>query len=444
MTNHPLAGSGVIDGNQPCVRPIHLAMITRTDHRMDGADRDCVALLNALDPDQFRVTWVGIDGCESLRPYINSQVVTRFVNIGLPPFPYLVRENAYLQRSTWLWTKILADHCLRMAKPLLKLRRELKHDRPDLIVTNTITVLLGAVYANLNRLPHVWLIKDCMNPNLEDCCAYARWIARLSSAVVAPSSAVARPFSDPVRVFADGTNVSVVTQSSKRASRDQILHSLGLPTTRPVVVQIGTFEVTKGQHVTADAFLRLATMNAKPDFSLLFLGRGQEQYRAKVEATLSKAPPAWHEAIRFSSFPPEDFSYLAATDIVVHPSMIPDTYPNAVREAMILGKPVIGSNDGGLPEMIEHGKTGFLFEPGNALEMAKYLRRLLDSPEERIAIGEAARRFAINWFDINVRKQPFSDLFHRLAEGGSTASLNDSEQEIGSVSGESLTGKARL
>jgi glycosyltransferase involved in cell wall biosynthesis len=303
-----------------------------------------------------------------------------------------------------------------MAKPLLKLRRELKHDRPDLIVTNTVTVLLGAAYANLIGLPHVWLIKDCMNPDLGDCRAYARWIARLSSAVVAPSSAVARTFNGQALVFADGTDVKAVL-GGQNASRARVLESLGLPPARPVVAQVGTLEEMKGQLVTAEAYVRLSAPKPEPDFSLLFLGKGKAEYLENVRAVLSRAPRAWQEAVRFSSFPPEDFSYLAAADIVVHPSVIPDPFPNAVREAMILGKPVIGSNDGGLPEMIRHGKTGFLFEPGNAPELAKYLRRLLDSPEERVEIGEAARSFAINWFDINVRKQPFSELFRRLAEG---------------------------
>ena len=381
---------------------------------MDGADRDCIALLNALNPEQFRVTWVGIAGCENLRPHVEPQVVREFLNVGLPPFSYLVRENANLQRSPWLWTKIIADHLLRMREALQKLQQGLRSDPPDVVITNTCTVWLGAMYALLNRLPHVWLIKDCMDPRVKACRVKARWMSWLSAAVIAPSSAVARPFRHPIHIFPDGTDVSAVIRGSNNVVREQVLQSLGLPVVRPVVAQIGTLEKIKGQHITAEAFVKLAAEKESPDFSLLFLGAERGDYRKQVEAILSGASQAWQNAVRFASFPPEDFSFMATADIVVHPSVIPDTFPNAVREAMILGKPVIASRDGGLPEMIDDGRTGILFETGNADELSQAMRRLIVSADERERIGEAARSFATSYFDINVRKHPFCELFYDL------------------------------
>lgn len=79
----------------------------------------------------------------------------------------------------------------------------------------------------------------------------------------------------------------------------------------------------------AEAFLRLAESGGEPLFSLLFLGRGNAEYRESLDRSLAKAPREWREAVRFVHFDHNDFSYLGAADIVVHPSVLPDPFPNA-------------------------------------------------------------------------------------------------------------------
>jgi glycosyltransferase involved in cell wall biosynthesis len=163
-----------------------------------------------------------------------------------------------------------------------------------------------------------------------------------------------------------------------------------------------------------EAFLGLAATGQRPSFSLLFLGAGNLEYRQSLERTLASAPPEWRDAVRFVHFDPSDFSYLGAADIVVHPSVLPDPFPNAVREAMILGKPVIASREGGIPEMIQDGETGILIRPRDSNELADAMRRLVASADERTKLGEAAKAFAIRHFDINARKESFAALFRSL------------------------------
>jgi glycosyltransferase involved in cell wall biosynthesis len=62
-----------------------------------------------------------------------------------------------------------------------------------------------------------------------------------------------------------------------------------------------------------------------------------------------------------------------------------------VLESMAFGKPIIGSRIGGIPEQIEDGKTGFLFEMGNTAELAKKMDMLYKNKELRVTMGEAAR-----------------------------------------------------
>jgi glycosyltransferase involved in cell wall biosynthesis len=62
-----------------------------------------------------------------------------------------------------------------------------------------------------------------------------------------------------------------------------------------------------------------------------------------------------------------------------------------ILEAMSLGKPVIASRICGIPEMIDDGQTGFLFESENHQQLADLIRRLGDDPDLRQKIGQRAR-----------------------------------------------------
>lgn len=69
-----------------------------------------------------------------------------------------------------------------------------------------------------------------------------------------------------------------------------------------------------------------------------------------------------------------------------------------VLEAMMSGTPVIASGLGGLPEIVEHGQTGFLVEPGNVPELRERLAELLGNPELAARLGRQARERALDRF----------------------------------------------
>lgn len=76
---------------------------------------------------------------------------------------------------------------------------------------------------------------------------------------------------------------------------------------------------------------------------------------------------------------------------VIVPSEWNENCSMVVLEAMALGKPVIGSNIGGIPEQIDDGKTGFLFEMGNVKQLTENMMILHKNKELRYKMGKAAR-----------------------------------------------------
>lgn len=89
--------------------------------------------------------------------------------------------------------------------------------------------------------------------------------------------------------------------------------------------------------------------------------------------------------------------WLAACDIFVLPSLW-EGLPNALLEAMALGLPVVASRVDGVPEAVTDGKDGLLVAPGNAATLSVALAKLMDDPELRRSLSQAARaRMAENF-----------------------------------------------
>ncbi len=82
---------------------------------------------------------------------------------------------------------------------------------------------------------------------------------------------------------------------------------------------------------------------------------------------------------------------LREASIVVLPSRWPEPAPIVAFEAMSHGKPVVAANVGGLPEFVEDGKTGVLFEPGNAEDLRSKLSMLLRDASLRERLGMGGR-----------------------------------------------------
>ena len=85
---------------------------------------------------------------------------------------------------------------------------------------------------------------------------------------------------------------------------------------------------------------------------------------------------------------------IANAAFVVVPSEWYENCSMVVLEAMAFGngKPIIGSRIGGIPEQIDDGKTGFLFEMGNVEELAQKMKSLASDKDLRCVMGKAARR----------------------------------------------------
>jgi glycosyltransferase involved in cell wall biosynthesis len=90
----------------------------------------------------------------------------------------------------------------------------------------------------------------------------------------------------------------------------------------------------------------------------------------------------------------------AAADVVCQLSRWEEVFGWVIAEAMATGKPLVATRVGGIPELVEHGETGFLVNRGDAGAAASSILTLLRDPDLRERMGCAGRKRAAERFNL--------------------------------------------
>lgn len=135
-----------------------------------------------------------------------------------------------------------------------------------------------------------------------------------------------------------------------------------------------------------------------PDVRFILAGEGAD--RSRLERLRDHL--GLQDRVTFAGQVQDVPGLLAATDIFCHPSLN-DGLPNAVAEAMAMGLPVVASRVGGIPELVEDGRTGVLVRPHDVAGIRDALLRLIGDSELRNALGVAARQRVRERLDFDVR-----------------------------------------
>ena len=155
---------------------------------------------------------------------------------------------------------------------------------------------------------------------------------------------------------------------------------------RPYVLYFGIIRPEKGSEILIKAFNKLKN----PNFKLIMVGYVEPSYRKLLIDIIDKEHMELVDILL-----PQQGSELVDTIknslFVVHPALCLENMPNSVLEAMSAGKPIITSNLGSLPELVQDGVNGRLVEPGNVTAIAKSIELLSMSPDQIKIMGENSR-----------------------------------------------------
>jgi len=213
-----------------------------------------------------------------------------------------------------------------------------------------------------------------------------RLLARLSQRIVCCSRAVAEHARDVLHIPEE---LLLIVPNGidppPPAEREEALERLGRPAT-PVLGCVGSLTPHKGQAILLHAFDHLSSDRPPP--SLVFVGDGPERAALEALAKNRRRP----ERVLFLGERTDARSLMPAFDVLVVPSLQREGFGLAAIEAMDAGVPVVASRVGGLPEVVEDGRSGLLVPPGEPAALAEAIGRLLDRPALGRAMGSEGRR----------------------------------------------------
>jgi glycosyltransferase involved in cell wall biosynthesis len=182
---------------------------------------------------------------------------------------------------------------------------------------------------------------------------------------------------------------AVAADSSKdslsKDLRKQVLERLRIPGAVEMVVSAGRLSPEKGHRFLVEAIGMLRGSGNNAHF--VFCGEGPCQ---KELETRSKELGI-SEKCHFVGFRRDLKEIFQAMDLLVLPSLT-EGLPNVVLEAFACAKPVIATNVGGVPEIVEDGINGILVPPERSDLLAEALKNFLAAPEKRRMMGEAGYR----------------------------------------------------
>lgn len=166
--------------------------------------------------------------------------------------------------------------------------------------------------------------------------------------------------------------------------------SINQQTESPVVLSVSNLVRTKGIDLNLYALHRIR--KKYPGLRYVVIGSGPEEPRLrKIAIELGM-----NEQVVFLGRQPhrQVMKYMAACDVFCLPSW-QEGFGVVYLEAMVNGKPVIGCRGEGIEDFVTHGETGLLVKPRDVDNLAESLDYLLSYPDEAKAIGEQARKLAL-------------------------------------------------
>lgn len=251
----------------------------------------------------------------------------------------------------------------------------------DLVYANSQKAfVLSAIAHLIVRKPLIWHLHDIISAAhfgalqrrlqvvLANACA---------AKVIVPSDAAALAFvqaggrQDLLEIVPNG-----LTLQREPGSRDELRQALGLPA-GPLVGVFSRLAAWKGQHVLITALSEL------PGVSCIIVGDalfGEQDYAARLKAMVVDL--GLQDRVHFLGHRSDVPRLMQAVDAMVHPSIDPEPFGRTLVEAMLAGVPVIATDAGAAPDILERGRAGTLVPPGDAHRLAGAIATVLAEPEQ--------------------------------------------------------------
>lgn len=364
-------------------------LFVHSSSELYGSDRSLLNIVSNMDKKKFRV--FVLLPCEG--PLVNEMRKLENVTVEIFEVAVLRRKNLSVKggleylRDFWNSERYINQY--------------IKKHNIDIVDTNTAVVFPGAVVAKRNKVKSVWHIREIIKSNLEN---------RIISFVM-------NRYADVIVANSDATGKALkVAQSKVRTvynAVDERTDSVKGEHEIFIVGMAGRINRWKGQKLFVDAAEIVHEIHPNVQFQIAGdVYSGEEQIKEDLikyinDKNLQDTVILLGQVNNMSSF-------YNSIDVFVLPSIQPEPFGLVVIEAMEYAIPVIATNHGGPVEIIDDGKTGYLVDFNNAVEMANRINELISNPKLKTQLGEEGKRVKREKFSVSAMVSAIEKIFEEI------------------------------
>ena len=308
-------------------------------------------------------------------------------------------------------------HPLRFSRGVRALRKIMRDHRVEVAHANDLSTIqpLGLA-CRREGLPAVVHVRQMVEPGGPE------WYFKYGAdRVIAVSDYIRRHLEETSpAVFKGKTSVSldgiIVGAQADDEAKQNARRQLELPEDRFIFLYANQFNPVKGVPDLLQA-VALIPENLRGRFLICAVGDDVQtggEYRKKMMQLARDKGVA--DLIRFPGYRRDVPAWIAACDWCVSPSLV-EPLGTTVIESMSSGRPVIGTRVGGIPEMVQDGKTGLLVDGGNPEQLSAAMRTALTTPAMTAAFGQASYEFAKQQFSIERHAREVLAVYQHVLDG---------------------------
>jgi glycosyltransferase involved in cell wall biosynthesis len=296
---------------------------------------------------------------------------------------------------------LLANAMLALVVEPLRLAWLMRRRSIDLVHLNNsiernLPWIRAAVLARIPRITHERGINERVSPQASRLVRHLDGVICISSAVRENLERLGLGTRNLVTIW----NGLDPNEMRVRVDRNTVLGEFGLGQNTRMIGMVGNIRQWKGQSVVIEAMRTISRRHS--DVVCLLIGHFAEsdrEYKQSIERMIAENDLG--KCVVITGYRSNVADYVATLDVLIHASILPEPFGRVLLEGMALRKPLVASRGGAVPEIVEDGVSGLLFEPGNPQDLAEKLLCLLESRETARSMGEAGYARLIEKFGID-------------------------------------------
>jgi glycosyltransferase involved in cell wall biosynthesis len=217
------------------------------------------------------------------------------------------------------------------------------------------------------------------------------------------------------RIFSIPTGVELTEFAPQEKSRE-LLAQVKIPADAFIFGSVAVLRSWKGHLDLLEAFHELLKEGARA--FLLLVGEGP--YRVVIEEKIAQL--GIQHRVRLAGFRDQVAPWFALMDVKVLASYANEGVPQSLLQALAMARPVVGTNVGGIPEVIVDEETGLLVPPRETRALAQAMGRLMGDPDYRRELGRRGRELVVEKFSMEQMAAEIEAVYkvlrhNRLGEG---------------------------